>query len=227
LSPNKKTGPEASSQRSLVEKIRLHLEEAIIAGRLKPRQRLVEEDIARELAASRSPVREALRLLEREGLVTSTPGKGARVADLTTAEVEDVYAIRSRLGGLLFCLAAQHITAESLRDLEHTVNEMAQVSEEGDVHRYFLLDLKFDEIVEGVCHNAKLVSTWRNLGRAILRFRYFSLLAPGRLRASVEYHRQLLAALTTRDAHAADKLVQATIEEAGRALRNYLVTSLA
>jgi DNA-binding GntR family transcriptional regulator len=222
LSAKRKTEPRTRPEQSLVEKIRLHLEEQIIAGRLKPRQRLVEEDIARELSASRSPLREALRLLEREGLVTSTRGKGARVADLTTAEVEDVYAIRSRLGGLLFALAAQHIDADGLSRLEHTVDEMARVTEEGDVHRYFLLDLKFEEIVEGACHNAKLVGTWRNLGRSILRFRYFSLLPPGRLRASLDYHRQLVAALTARDAPAADRLAQSTIDAGGQALRSYL-----
>jgi DNA-binding transcriptional MocR family regulator len=82
------------SEKPLVEKIRVHLEEQIIAGRLKPRQRLVEEEIAREMSVSRSPIREALRALEREGLVTLTPGRGACVADLTLEEVDDVYAVR-------------------------------------------------------------------------------------------------------------------------------------
>src|ERR1700730_10360292 len=112
------------SEKPLVEKIRFHLEEQIIAGRLKSRQRLGEEEIARETSVSRSPIREALRALERYGLVTLTPGRGACVADLTPEEVDDVYAVRGRLGGLLFSLAAWHITEDEKVILHQVVANM-------------------------------------------------------------------------------------------------------
>jgi DNA-binding GntR family transcriptional regulator len=128
------------SEKPLVEKIRVHLEEQIIAGRLKPRQRLVEEEIAREMSVSRSPIREALRALEREGLVTLTPGRGACVADLTLEEVDDVYAVRVRLGGLLFSLAARHATEATIDRLDQMVAEMGRVVADADIQRYFLLD---------------------------------------------------------------------------------------
>jgi len=211
----------------LVEKIRSHLEEQIIAGRLKPRQRLVEEEIAREMSASRSPVREALRALEREGLVVLTPGRGARVADLTPEEVDDVYAVRARLGGLMFSLAAAHITEPTLDRLAQLVAEMERVVVEGDVQRYFLIDLEFEELVMAACRNRKLLAVWRSLGRSILRFRYFSLYPPGRLAASLQYHHDLVAALRLRDEASADRLVQKAIADAGRALRDHLRTSMA
>ncbi len=211
---------------SLVEKIRLHLEDQIIAGKLKPRQRLVEEEIGREMGVSRSPVREALRALERDGLITLTPGKGARVADLTPEEVDDVYAVRSRLGGLLFAISAQHFSAPGLNRIEQVLREMERVVSEGDIHRYFLLDLEFDEIVMAACPNKKLLNVWRNLGRSILRYRYFSFFPPGRLLASLEYHRLLVSALRRRDAATADRLVQETIAAAGAALREHLKASV-
>jgi DNA-binding GntR family transcriptional regulator len=215
------------SEKPLVEKIRFHLEEQIIAGRLKPRQRLVEEEIAGEMSVSRSPVREALRALEREGLVTLTPGRGACVADLTPEEVDDVYAVRVRLGGLLFSLAARHITEAALDRLDHVVAEMERVTSEADIQRYFLLDLEFEEQVIAACPNKKLVAVWRNLGRAILRFRYFSLYPPGRLPTSLQYHRDLVTAFRGRDGATADLLVQQTIESAGQALRDHLRSSIA
>jgi DNA-binding GntR family transcriptional regulator len=203
----------------LVEKIRIHLEEQIIAGRLKPRQRLVEEEIAREMSVSRSPVREALRGLEREGLVVLTPGRGACV--------DDVYAVRARLGGLLFSLAARHITGPTIDRLDQLVAEMERVVREGDIQRYFLIDLEFEELVMGACLNRKLVAVWRSLGRSILRFRYFSLYPPGRLATSLQYHHDLVSAFRRRDDATADRLAQQTIASAGRALRDHLRSSMA
>jgi DNA-binding GntR family transcriptional regulator len=215
------------SEKPLVEKIRVHLEEQIIAGRLKPRQRLVEEEIAREMSVSRSPIREALRALEREGLVTLTPGRGACVADLTLEEVDDVYAVRVRLGGLLFSLAARHATEATIDRLDQMVAEMGRVVAEADIQRYFLLDLEFEEQVMEACPNKKLVAIWRNLGRPILRFRYFSLYPPGRLLTSLQYHRDLVGAFRRGDGAAADLLVQQSIEAAGQALREHLRRSIA
>jgi DNA-binding GntR family transcriptional regulator len=216
-----------NSAKPLVEKIRFHLEEQIIAGRLKPRQRLVEEEIAREMSVSRSPIREALRALEREGLVTLTAGRGACVADLTPEEVDDVYAVRVRLGGLLFSLAARHITEAAVDRLDEVVAEMERVAADADIQRYFLLDLDFEERVMEACPNKKLVAVWRNLGRPILRFRYFSLYPPGRLPTSLQYHRDLVVAFRHRDSAMADRLVQQNIEAAGQAVRDHLRSSMA
>ena len=215
-----------SGEPSLVEKIRLHLEDGIIAGRFKPRQRLVEDEIAREFSVSRSPVREALRGLERDGLVSMTPGRGACVAELTAEDVEDVYAIRVRLGGLLFALATDRLTPEALDRLGAIVEVMERVVADRDVHRYFQLDLEFEDVLIAACPNRKLVAIWRNLGGPILRLRFFSLFPDGRLQSSIEYHRELLAAFRRRDAAAADQLVQRTIATAGEALRKYLAHGL-
>jgi DNA-binding GntR family transcriptional regulator len=224
--PKPPRGVKPGGEPSLVEKIRRHLEDQIIAGHLKPRQRLVEEEIAREFSVSRSPVREALRGLERDGLLTMTPGRGACVADLTAEDIDDVYAVRTRLGGLLFSLATQHLTPAALDGLAGIVDVMERAVGDQDVRRYFHLDLEFEDVVIAGCPNRKLVTIWRNLGGPILRFRFFSLLAPGRLHSSLEYHRELLAAFHRKDATMVDRLVQQTIAAAGAALRDYLTHGL-
>ena len=169
---------------------------------------------------------QAVHFWVRDGLVTLTPSKGACVADLTPAEVDDVYAIRGRLGGLLFSVAARHLGVEALPRLDRIVAGMERAVGEADVQRYFDLDLEFEEVVMAACPNRKLLGIWRNLGRPILRYRYFSLFPPGRLQSSLQYHRDLVVAFRRADAESADRLVQQTIETAGRALREHLIRSV-
>ena len=107
----------------------------------------------------------------------------------------------------------------ALDRLDQVVGEMERDVADADIQRYFLLDLDFEERVMEACPNKKLVAIWRNLGRPILRFRYFSLYPPGRLSTSLQYHRDLVLAFRRRDGVTADQLVQRTIEAAGRALR--------
>jgi DNA-binding GntR family transcriptional regulator len=127
----------------------------------------------------------------------------------------------------MFSLAARHITEAALDRLDQVVGEMERVVADSDIQRYFLLDLDFEEQVMEACPNKKLVAIWRNLGRPILRFRYFSLYPPGRLSTSLQYHRDLVLAFRRRDGVTADQLVQRTIEAAGRALRDHLRSGVA
>jgi DNA-binding GntR family transcriptional regulator len=127
----------------------------------------------------------------------------------------------------MFSLAARHVTEAALDRLDQVVGEMERVVADADIQRYFLLDLDFEEQVMEACPNKKLVAIWRNLGRPILRFRYFSLYPPGRLSTSLQYHRDLVLAFRRRDGATADQLVQRTIEAAGRALRDHLRSGVA
>jgi DNA-binding GntR family transcriptional regulator len=98
-----------------------HLEGAILTGELKPRERLVEQELAERLQMSRTPIREALRRLEERGLVRILPHRGAIVAELSPVDVENIYAVRSHLESLAARLAAERIgprTIERVVDLE-------------------------------------------------------------------------------------------------------------
>lgn len=95
------------------------LREAIIAGELKPGERLMEVKLAEKMGVSRTPVREAIRKLELEGLVEMLPRKGAHVAELSVKDIMDVLEVRATLDGLATALAAERITDEEIKKLEH------------------------------------------------------------------------------------------------------------
>ena len=100
-----------------------NLREAIVEGRLKPGQRLMEVQLAEQLGVSRTPVREAIRKLELEGLVVMLPRKGAYVANMSLKDLKDVLEIRASLEGLAASLAAERISDEDIKKLEFIIEE--------------------------------------------------------------------------------------------------------
>lgn len=103
------------------------IREGILAGRFRPGERLKEERIAKESGVSRTPVREALRWLEHEGVVTSEKRRGSRVAPLSSEQVSDLYELRARVEGFACTLAARRITDEQRSALRRAAEEFAEV----------------------------------------------------------------------------------------------------
>lgn len=120
---------------------------AILAGDLAPGTRLKQEQLAADMGVSRIPVREALRVLEAEGLVETRPGRGSTVVELTKNEAADVLIVRATLEGLAARLAAQRVTADVITHLREAVEEGKRASESGDhatgsaAHTKFHLDV--------------------------------------------------------------------------------------
>jgi DNA-binding GntR family transcriptional regulator len=117
------------------------LREAIIVGELKPGERLMEVQLADKMGVSRTPVREAIRKLELEGLVVMVPRKGAQVADLSVKDIMDVLEVRATLDGLATALSAQRITDEELKELRHVntqfINYMEKDNLQGSIYTFF------------------------------------------------------------------------------------------
>src|SRR5919202_6686418 len=116
---------------SLQEKVYDHLKQAILAGEIQPGERLLETRLAKSLGVSRIPVREAIRKLEREGLIVAFPRRGVYASSLSPRDVDEVYAVRAVLEGLAARLAAEHRTEEQLGRLDTIVAEMAEQAERG------------------------------------------------------------------------------------------------
>jgi DNA-binding GntR family transcriptional regulator len=205
-----------------VEKIRRHLERRIIQGALQPRQRIIEQEICRQVRLSRSPVREALRLLAADGLVEIYPRRGARVADITRAEIHDVFQVFEELEVLGTRLAAGRMTPEALTRLSHLMRAMQSAAPAGNVRSYFRLNARWHEQLYACAGNQKLALLLRNLGKQITRFRFAALAAPGRLMRSLEEHQALLAAVREGDEKRAVELVRASVANARQALTQHL-----
>ncbi|MDI6871866.1 MAG: GntR family transcriptional regulator [Bacillota bacterium] len=194
------------------------LREAIIQGRLRPGERLMEIQLAEELGVSRTPVREAIRKLELEGLVLMIPRKGAYVSQLSMKDIADVFEIRRALEGLAARLAAERATDEEIDRLERALVKISEVAEIDDLDGAVALDTDFHEELMKASHNSRLSQLVSNLREQIQRFRLTSLSYPGRVKVAVEEHRKIVDAIASRDAELAQNLAYEHIENAENSL---------
>ncbi|MHB1126042.1 MAG: GntR family transcriptional regulator [Bacillota bacterium] len=190
------------------------LREAIINGRLKPSERLMEVQVAEELGVSRTPVREAIRKLELEGFVVMIPRKGAYVAGISTKDYAEVFEIRAALESLAAGLAAERITEDELEELERLLVQLAECAENNDVTALIQVDTDFHDVLYKASRNERLVQIVSNLREQIQRFRSTSLAYPGRIRETLEEHKKLVEAISERNATLAQSLAQEHIENA-------------
>ncbi len=190
------------------------IREAIINGNLKPRERLMEIQLAEELGVSRTPIREALRKLELEGFIVMIPRKGAYVADISFKDIADVYEIRAALEGLAAALAAERITDEELEDMERYLVGKAEAIANNDMERLVDVDTKFHDLIYQASRNERLSNIINNLREQIQRCRATSLSVPGRMDESLLEHRAIVEAIQSRDAQLARQVAQDHIENA-------------
>jgi DNA-binding GntR family transcriptional regulator len=210
------------SYKPLRELVFESLREAIISGQMKPGERMMEIQLAEEMGVSRTPVREAIRKLELEGLVVMIPRKGAYVAGLSLKDVADVFEIRRALEGLASELAADRITETELENLERYLVKIAEEIEAGDLNKVVDTDTDFHTLLYQASRNQRLSQIISNLREQIQRFRATSLAIPGRMREALEEHRQIVEAISSRDGETARRLAQEHIENAENSLMSVI-----
>ena len=147
------------------------LREAILKGELKPGERLMELQLAAKLGVSRTPIREAIRMLEQEGLAVTIPRKGAEVAKMTEKDMEDVLQIREALDELAAKIACEQISEEQLEELVATMHEFEESTKTDNVKKIAEADVKFRDIIYQSTGNPKLVNMLNNLREQMYRYR--------------------------------------------------------
>ncbi|MDD4766590.1 MAG: GntR family transcriptional regulator [Desulfotomaculaceae bacterium] len=193
------------------------LRKAIIIGKLKPGERLMEIQLAEEMGVSRTPVREAIRKLELEGFVVMVPRKGAYVAGVSVKDIADVFEVRSALEGLAASLASERITEEEMEDLEKVFH---LITGEEDLLTVVKKDNEFHELIYKASRNQRLTQIITNLSEQINRFRLTSLSIPGRLKIAVDEHKKIIEAISERNAELANALASEHMENAEQNLLN-------
>ena len=181
------------------------IREDILNGKYQANEELKEKSIGEEMGVSRTPVREALRQLELEGLVHIIPNKGAFVENVTLKDIKDIYEIRSLLEGLCARWAANNITKEQLEELEETVflSDFHFSKENWD--QMVELDNRFHEIVYEACGSKELTRVLRDYHHYLQRIRKITLEQKTRARASMDEHCKIAEALKARDAAEAER----------------------
>ncbi len=148
------------------------LRNAILRGDLKPGERLMEMHLANKLGVSRTPIREAIRMLEKEGLAVTIPRKGAQVARMSEKDLQDVLEIRDALDELSVSRACEYMTDETLEELTKAMHDFELSTKSGDLRKIAEADEKFHSVIYHAANNPKLESIVQNLREQMYRYRY-------------------------------------------------------
>ena len=194
------------------------LRRAILKGELKPGERLMEITLADKLGVSRTPIREAIRKLELEGLVVMTPRKGAKVASITERDLNDVLEVRKGMEVLAISLACKRITGEELEKLETIEQSFQKLIESGNLTELAEMDVKFHDTIYQATNNQRLVQLLNNLREQMYRYRMEYLKDIAVRRTLAEEHKAICRALRERDEQQAEEYVSIHIDNQQKAI---------
>lgn len=197
---------EVTDKYSLRGRVFHKLREDILSGKYEENEELKEVAIGEELGVSRTPVREAFRQLELEGLIQIIPNKGAYVTGITEKDVKDIYMIRSLLEGLCARWATEHITAEQMEEMEENVYLSRFHAQKGHLDQLAELDNRFHDILYEACDSKILEHQLKDFHQYVLRVRRKTLANKNRGPKSNEEHEQIMLAIKARDADKAEQL---------------------
>jgi DNA-binding GntR family transcriptional regulator len=193
------------------------LKQLIADGRVRPGQRLREIELAGRFGVSRTPVREALRKLEAEGLVASSPGGGLAVTVASPQEIMDAYLVREALEGLAARLAAERATDVDVLRLDATLRQIRAAAEAGEFERAVALSNQFDAVVFGASRSERLAGMIEAARAAQGRSLRASLRAPGRMAQAIEERAEILQAIRGRRPEAAEQATRTHLRRAREA----------
>ena len=189
----------ASARRPLHEATVDQLRDLIVRGELAPGSRLNERVLTARLGVSRTPLREAIKLLATEGLVDLLPNRGAVVAPIDPARIAETLAVMGALESLAGELACAHANDERIAEVRALHYEMLAMHARRDLDGYFRYNQAIHLKIVEASGNAVLAQTYRQLNANVRRVRYMANLSPERWDAAVHEHEAILAALAARD----------------------------
>jgi len=195
-------------RKSLGQHVFENLKQAILRGDIPPGSRLVESRVAETMGISRTPIREAMHKLEREGLLRKLPNSGFNVTGLTREDIEETFGIRSVLESYAARLAAIQHKEEELVPLEKKIEEYQQCLDQKRLEELPKINTQFHDILYALSRSPKLIKMVNDLRDQIYRFRKIILREEGRARASNDDHRKMLKAMRQRDADRVERLVR-------------------
>lgn len=199
------------------------LREAILKGELKPGERLMELQLAAQLGVSRTPIREAIRMLEQEGLAVTVPRKGAEVAKMTLKGMEDVLEIREALDVLACQLACVRISEEQLSVLEEKKQAFEESLKTGNVKTIAEADMSFHDVIYEATGNPKLVNMLNNLREQIYRYRVEYLKKEENYPILIKEHNDIYQALVNRNQEEAATSIREHVENQATAVKEVII----
>jgi len=204
-----------SSRRTLPTVVASQLGHLIISGRLRPGTKLVETELARRLRVSRAPIREAIRELERQGLVTNPSRRSARVIEPSPRDVKEINEVKASLEGLGARLAAERITPAELAGLKATYQRMERLADRGARAAYVEATRHFHQAFIKASGNSRLIQMYETMSRQIWWLATMVLVQSDRHVTSVREHKEILDALVSRDGKRAQAVAEDHVRRGG------------
>lgn len=206
---------------AIPEELARRLEDEIIFGHLAPRARLTEEELALRFGVSRSPVREAIRLLERDGLLVREARRGIWVAPLSLKDFDEVYACRVSLEALAAASAASSVNKELKKGFESLRGELKAAGSKRDPHAFFIADVRGSALIHALADNKTLIRLLSGLEKQALRYRFIGYAEkPDLVGRSMDDSLRIFDAIVARDAEAAGKLTEQLIRDIWTTMRS-------
>lgn len=206
------------SYRPLRDVVVDNIRQAIISGQFPAGMRLMELQLAEEMGVSRTPVREAIRKMELEGLVVMIPRRGAYVADISIKDINEVYEIRTALDVLAAGLAAERIGDDEIREMKTLLDADKPLVAAKDYPWIIENDTAFHDIIYKASRNRRCMNIISNLREQITTIRGRSMPYPGRLDDMIREHQAIYDAIAQRSVDKAQKAVRTHMENAERTL---------
>ena len=207
---------EIGDKSSLRERVFKSIRASILNGEYKQGDPLRETVIAKKLNVSRTPVREAIRQLELEGLVYSIPNKETVVSGISDIDVQDIFLIRSRVEGLAAKKAAECITDEEIKEIEEVLEFTEFYAQKGDIERIGELDHKFHDLVYIAAKSKIMKQVLSDFHIYVQQTRRASLAVPGRIEGLLKEHTAIFDAIKRKDGEEAEKLMEQHVRQVSR-----------
>lgn len=194
--------------RFLREQVYKRLKALVLNGVLPPNKRLIEEKLAEEMGTSRTPVREAIQKLEKEGLIHKLPRGGFAVSVITNENIEEVFGIRSVLEGYAGYLATSRATEEELRALEEIVAREERCLKDSNIDEVVRMNTEFHDLLYRTAKSTKLYGLISDLRDYIFRYRIIIFRYEGMAAISIQDHKEMIALMRAGNARKVEKLVR-------------------
>lgn len=194
------------------------LRQAILTGELKPGERLMEIHLANKLGVSRTPIREAIRKLELEGLVIMIPRRGAEVAQITEKSMNDVLEVRRALDALCVELACDRITQQELEQLKTACDGFEAAVKTGDIKKIAQADVALHDIIVRATGNQRLMQLVNNLSEQMYRYRFEYIKDSSQHARLIEEHRIIYESIVKKDKETASMAAKTHIDNQEKAI---------
>ena len=213
----------AIQRRSLHDELTERLRDLITAGEFGPGEKIPEKQLCELFGVSRTPLREALKVLASEGTVTLRPNRGAVVTALTLKELEEAFPVMGALEALSGEIACQHITDKEVAEIRSLHDRMVSHWRRSEMQPYFRLNQRIHEAILEATRNETLKAAYRGLSGRLMRARYIANMSPERWAQAVAEHEAILAALKARDGAGLSEILKAHLANKLETVRDWLI----